>query len=662
MNWTRLLVKATVFATLATLATATVAQNRNTDDRWFEAIRTDNLAAVRALMREADVNAADAQGQTPLMLAAAFGSPEAIRLLIAGGANVRAVSATGITALHLGASSLARAQLLIEAGADVNAVSSLGRTPLVIAASASSNAGVVRLLLARGARVNDADTTGVTPLIAASVSDNLEAAELLLAHGADPKLQANVGQAATPLHGAATNGNVTLMRALLGKQVDVDAVSADSAAKVKNGLVQFGRASALHFAALSGNPEAVRHLLAAGASVDTRDVRGMTPLMFAIATDRPDVRIIRMLLDAGASPNVKSKANESAIDWALKFNNSTVLDALKIKRSATSTPATAVVPPVAGQVQSPRDAVARSIPLLQATSAKMLTDGGCFACHAQPLTGIAVTLAHTRGWTSADPGAESRQSTTQLTALLAPLMQLRDGGGLPDGLVYAAWMMAVAGEAPSRATDALAHYVAAKQRSNGSWDGVGGTRAPMQDGNISRTALAIRTLTAYGTPARAQEYKERVRRAAAYLEGQQPLTTEDHVMQLLGLRWAESAVRPLDARTKQLLALQRPDGGWGQTPYLPSDAYATGQALFALGALGDPANRAAAQRGVSFLLRTQHDNGSWHVKNRAMKVQPYFDSGFPYEHDQWISAAGTAWATMGLSVAAGDAPKSTARR
>jgi hypothetical protein len=33
-----------------------------------------------------------------------------------------------------------------------------------------------------------------------------------------------------------------------------------------------------------------------------------------------------------------------------------------------------------------------------------------------------------------------------------------------------------------------------------------------------------------------------------------------------------------------------------------------------------------------------------------MKIQPYFQSGFPYEHDQWISATGTAWAAMALTL------------
>ena len=58
------------------------------------------------------------------------------------------------------------------------------------------------------------------------------------------------------------------------------------------------------------------------------------------------------------------------------------------------------------------------------------------------------------------------------------------------------------------------------------------------------------------------------------------------------------------------------------------------------------------QRGVKLLLRTQHDDGSWLVKSRCPKLQPYFQSGFPYDHDQWISMAGTAWATIALTLAA----------
>ena len=104
-------------------------------------------------------------------------------------------------------------------------------------------------------------------------------------------------------------------------------------------------------------------------------------------------------------------------------------------------------------------------------------------------------------------------------------------------------------------------------------------------------------------------------------------------------------------------AEQRADGGWSQLPTLASDAYATGQALVALHTAGQvTSSDALYQRGVSFLMRTQHTDGSWLVRSRAVPFQPYKESGFPHGKDQWISAAGTSWATMALSLTA---PKSS---
>jgi hypothetical protein len=99
--------------------------------------------------------------------------------------------------------------------------------------------------------------------------------------------------------------------------------------------------------------------------------------------------------------------------------------------------------------------------------------------------------------------------------------------------------------------------------------------------------------------------------------------------------------------------MQQPDGGWPQTPYLGSDAYGTGQVLYTLHELGVSARATPYRQAVQYLLRTQHDDGSWHVKSRSPKFQPYFESGFPHGHDQWISSAATAWATMGLAYAIG---------
>jgi len=253
------------------------------------------------------------------------------------------------------------------------------------------------------------------------------------------------------------------------------------------------------------------------------------------------------------------------------------------------------------------------------------------------------------------------QVTVALNVSTAAFLQGVESGGQPDSHLYEMLMMTAMKMPPTLATDAWMYYLAAKQRPAGNWHSIG-TRPPIQDGDINRTAMSVRALTVYGTPARKTEYTSRVGRAAEWLAAQTPVSTEERIMQLLGLSWA-GAHRPLaERRTRELLATQRADGGWAQTTYLASDAYATGQVLYTLHELGVPAADPAVQRGITYLLRTQAEDGTWHVKSRAMKIQPYFESGFPYGHDQWISQTATAWAAMALTVTDSQDSRLTAQR
>jgi len=56
----------------------------------------------------------------------------------------------------------------------------------------------------------------------------------------------------------------------------------------------------------------------------------------------------------------------------------------------------------------------------------------------------------------------------------------------------------------------------------------------------------------------------------------------------------------------------------------------------------------AFRKGIEFLLSTQARDGSWHVKSRALPIQKYFETGFPYGKDQFISYVATCWATLAL--------------
>jgi ankyrin repeat protein len=641
---------------------AVFAQQQPAGDRFYRAIRTNDLVGLRKLVSELGVNAEDRSGLTPLTLAAAFGTREAVSVLVEAGANVKTQSSrSGLTPLHVAWQDESVIRLLLDRGADVNAKTQLGATPLLVASSANGTEAVVSLLLEKGADPDAAEARGVTPLIAAAGVGNTAVAKLLLEHGASVNAYApGAGQkTATPLMGAAHNGDVQLTRLLLTRKPDVNATSPDNDGIVKNGPVAFGTLTALHMATADASPAVVKLLLDAGASVNPRDARGLTPLMWAVGTDRPEPRIIGMLLDHGANASIASNIGETATDWARKYNNPAVMPALKLASSQVAVSVAASSP--AGAELGPREAVERSLPLLRKASSRVTSDGGCVACHAQPLTAIATEYASRRGWRAEPATTDISEVVSALAGGVTNSLQGRESGGLPDTQEYGALMAAALNIPPNVSMEALVYYLAAKQRLAGNWHGIA-TRAPIQDGDISRTAMAIRTLAVYGAPARKADTVARITRAATWLAGQAPMSTEERVMQLLGLSWA-SAEEPLrERRLHELSGLQRGDGGWAQTPNLSSDAYATGQVLFTLRELGLPAADATVRRGVAFLVGTQAKDGSWFVKSRAMKIQPYFESGFPYGHDQWISQSGTAWATLALSVAAPEPSPVAVRR
>ena len=167
----------------------------------------------------------------------------------------------------------------------------------------------------------------------------------------------------------------------------------------------------------------------------------------------------------------------------------------------------------------------------------------------------------------------------------------------------------------------------------------------MEASDFTATALSLRSLQMYGSE------EKSVARAAEWLASQEPCSTEDRVMQLLGLSWAKAGAETVARRGRELLARQQPGGGWSQLDTPEADAYATGQALLALYTAGilQPTD-AAYVRAVNYLLRTQLSDGSWLVVSRSFPLQPYKESGFPHGKDQWISAAGTSWAAMALSL------------
>ena len=94
---------------------------------------------------------------------------------------------------------------------------------------------------------------------------------------------------------------------------------------------------------------------------------------------------------------------------------------------------------------------------------------------------------------------------------------------------------------------------------------------------------------------------------------------------------------------KQLRKAQNADGGWGQIKKAKSDAYATGQALYALAEAGVKPGDEAVRNARSFLAKTQREDGGWPMVSRGI-----MRDGKPPKNLEPITHAGSAWAVMGL--------------
>jgi hypothetical protein len=175
-------------------------------------------------------------------------------------------------------------------------------------------------------------------------------------------------------------------------------------------------------------------------------------------------------------------------------------------------------------------------------------------------------------------------------------------------------------------------------------------RVPLQSGDIHCTAFSIRAIELYASPSKKARVDALVKKTRHWLETQNPGQQQEVVFQLLGMQWCGSSKDQMARVAQKLLSMQQIDGGWSQLTTMESDAYATGQALYALfeSGMSGPADD-AYQKGMNYLLKTQDPTGAWIVQTRSYGVQPYFSSDFPpNDENQFISAAATNWADLAL--------------
>jgi ankyrin repeat protein len=214
-----------------------------------------------------------------------------------------------------------------------------------------------------------------------------------------------------------------------------------------------------------------------------------------------------------------------------------------------------------------------------------------------------------------------------------------------------------AGVKPNLTTAVYARLLISRQNADGTWDSYH-QRPPSSYSRITFAALGLRAVELFHHPSQAAAAAASVARARRYLETHTPQSTEERAYQLIGLGWAGAPRTQRAALARELTSQQLPDGGWRAIRGRGSDVYSTAQTLVALHRAGDvPVDDAAWRRGLAYLLKAQAADGTWRQKSRlfppAPLSPPYFDAGYPGEHDQFISLSAASWAVMALCDALG---------
>jgi uncharacterized protein len=169
------------------------------------------------------------------------------------------------------------------------------RSPLMRAA-AGGRAAAVRRLLKKGADVDERDAVGVTALMLAAKSGRLEVVKVLLAAGADPNAAGGVA------HGGVFSVLTLALNRGNGNWQEVFDTLVAAGAKVNPPGNH--PASPLEEAISQRDVGMIKAMLARGADVNRKNGVGHTPLVAAIAVAEPEVEVVKVLLGAGADPNL----------------------------------------------------------------------------------------------------------------------------------------------------------------------------------------------------------------------------------------------------------------------------------------------------------------------------------------------------------------------
>jgi squalene-hopene/tetraprenyl-beta-curcumene cyclase len=281
-----------------------------------------------------------------------------------------------------------------------------------------------------------------------------------------------------------------------------------------------------------------------------------------------------------------------------------------------------------------RAAIQRSLPYLEAEAVAWVKQRNCSTCHHVPMMLWTHYEAKSRGFETNEKRVDELRIRGQSAELRGPTT---------NWVTYFALSLGAAPESDREAAkdrQKLVKELMNRQDKNGSWPMTASQPPdpPMLESNESLTLLALLVLASEPPASFPKELASSRKRALAWLKDAPAQDSNQSLVFQILLKRKLDQKDEAQVLVKQLLSRQdKEDGGWSQTANRPSDALATGQALYALSMVGMTGKDPEIQRAWGFLLSRQQKDGSWSITPRNEKRKGFV-----------ISPFGTGWATLGL--------------
>ncbi len=255
------------------------------------------------LEKNADVNARNRSGETPLYIAVKDNLRATGEILLARGADVFSANTDDDSPLRLALARGGDTRDWILTSEVIRASDGIGNTPLHYAAEWRLD-DAVRFILEKGGNANAKNANGETPLFNAVKADSPSTVQLLIDMKSAKDARDYLGN--TPLHACVRWSSVNAAGTLIRNGADINAQNISGK-------------TVLSEAARNGKTEMVSLLLDSNANINAADATGKTVLIDAIQGGKTD--IVRLLLQRGASPAIQEMYGRNAYHEAAESGN-----------------------------------------------------------------------------------------------------------------------------------------------------------------------------------------------------------------------------------------------------------------------------------------------------------------------------------------------------